>query len=276
VTRPPSLYTIDILNQPQGPFEEDEIRSLAGEHDEHEEILVYDAGTGAWKSIGEFTALPANLDPDRPLAGRAGDTRDGDLAPRQRIAHAIEEILGICRGLVADGVVNEREAVFLDEWCKANPQARQCWPVVDLVDRIRTAFRDGVLGERERRDLEQVLRRIVGAVERPKDVARGATRLPFDVPEPRVAFTGKRFVVAGEFLYGDLARVSRAITERGGAVQEAPDLDTDFVVVGTIGRSEWQRAPWGAAVARAERVRAQGGRLTIIAEDHWARHLRRP
>lgn len=272
MTRPPSLYTIDILNQPQGPFAEDEVRALA---DEHEEVLVYDAASDAWLPIGEFRATPVNADPDRALAGRATDARDGGLAPRQQIARAIEEILGICRGLVADGVVNEREAVFLDDWCRANPIVRELWPVAELVDRIRASFTDGVLRDHERRDLERTLRRIVGAAVRPQDAIRGAGRLPLDLPEPSVSFPGKRFVLTGEFLYGDSERVRRAVTERGGIVDETPDLETDYVIVGAIGGADWQRAPWGATVTRAERIRAQGGRLGIIAEDHWSRHLRR-
>ena len=82
----------------------------------------------------------------------------------QRIEdRGISELIGIARGLVADGVVNELEADFLIRWLKENEHLT-CWPFDVLNKRVRAMLADGEIDAEERLELLELQRDLIGGI----------------------------------------------------------------------------------------------------------------
>lgn len=77
--------------------------------------------------------------------------RDFQAALRQ--GRNTDELIGICRGCVADGEVSEGEARFVTTWLQNNKEIREHWPGSILWARIDHMLSDGVIDEAERKDL---------------------------------------------------------------------------------------------------------------------------
>src|SRR5688500_11562803 len=94
--------------------------------------------------------------------------RDEDGQPPEylyvgRVAErAISELLGLCKGMVCDGVVTEGEAEGLRRWMRANPHAAGSYPANVLGRRLLQIFEDGRADEEERLDLLELLRSLTG------------------------------------------------------------------------------------------------------------------
>src|SRR5688572_5878136 len=92
----------------------------------------------------------------------------------------LSEMLGIAKGVLADGVVNEQEAGFLYEWATSRPDVATAWPGSALVQRLRKIFRDGSVSEEERADLAQLLIELTGGNVGIVRSAEGSSTLPLD------------------------------------------------------------------------------------------------
>ena len=59
------------------------------------------------------------------------------------------EMLGIVKGVLADGVVNEAEAALLNTWATQHPDAAEQWPVNIIKERLDPIFADGKVSSAE-------------------------------------------------------------------------------------------------------------------------------
>jgi len=98
----------------------------------------------------------------------------------RRTERDVCELLGLAKGLLADGVVTEAEAVMLRDWTRRHPDAHEHWPISALCQRLDRAFADGVIDETERLDLVDLLESLVGGKARVIAGADAATELPLD------------------------------------------------------------------------------------------------
>lgn len=212
-----------------------------------------------------MNAKPTPLDedgqPSRPLfADRVAD-------------RLVAELLGVCKGLIADGVVTEGEAAGLRRWLQGNPDALIGYPGKVLADRIVRIFRDGFADEEERRELLDLMRDLTGdtpELDQPMNLT--ATTF-YDDPMPTVLFDGQEYVFTGRMLYGSRLQCEQAVTDRGGRVGKNVTKRTGFVVVGPMGSAAWLQSTHGLKLLDAARLREKGAPIKIIPEDHWIQAL---
>jgi hypothetical protein len=74
----------------------------------------------------------------------------------------IDELIGVCRGVIADGRVDEQEAIFLGQWIENHREIADRWPVNILYARLVEMLRDGIMSESERAELLLTLRDLTG------------------------------------------------------------------------------------------------------------------
>lgn len=177
------------------------------------------------------------------------------------------------KGVLADGVVSEREAELLRDWCAANRAAVAQWPGSILAKRLHQIFADGVVEEEERQDLLGLLQDIVGGKTGILFGLTTSSKLPLDEPPPPVRFVTKVFVFTGTFAFGPRFACERQVERLGGRCDPRVTRKTDFLVVGTFGSGGWVQAAFGRKIEQALRVREQGFPIAIISEDHWANAL---
>src|SRR5688572_4242681 len=86
--------------------------------------------------------------PNSAPAGRVDQGRAG--ANRRRLAtRNMDELIGMCRMVLADGAIDNMEAQFLLDWIEKNYQAVQQWPGNVLYERITRAMSDGKIDPEE-------------------------------------------------------------------------------------------------------------------------------
>lgn len=190
-----------------------------------------------------------------------------------RMRRSIDELLGLCKGVILDGEVSETEAIALHQWVQTHPDAANEWPADVLARRLDQIFEDAIVTRQERNDLLLLLEEITGGD--PEEVALGnrSTTLPLDDPPPPVAFMGRSFCFTGKFFYGARRACEREITERGGGCHKSVRLDTDYMVIGLLGSRDWLHSSFGTKIQKAMEYNRRGRGCAIISEKHWASFL---
>lgn len=204
-----------------------------------------------------------------------------DRAPSGSITHsrrqdrATDELVGLCRGLLADGHVCEQEATFLMNWIERNSEFVEEYPFNRIYSMLSLVLADGKIDPEESADLHDTLIRFVGgeADEPFGQTASRASLLPVDVPEPAIIHLEKSFVVTGTFDYGTRSTVIAAIESRGGRTASAPSRRTDFLIIGELGSRDWINSNAGRKIQAAIALRDAGHRISIVSEAHWLTHL---
>ena len=188
-----------------------------------------------------------------------------------RIAQGLAEMVGVVRGVIADGSVSADEANRLARWTRDNPDVAQRWPANVLARRLERIVRDGRVDARERRHLKAILAQFA---ENPLGMNFPlATDLPLDHPEPEVVFEGSTFVFAGDMAYGPHRACEREVVELGGTCERSVTRRTDYLVIGALAARDWSQEGFGARVSEAVQLRTRGASIAIVSEEHWVAAL---
>jgi NAD-dependent DNA ligase len=184
----------------------------------------------------------------------------------------IDELIGISRGVIADGVVDENEAIFIGQWIEKHREIAERWPVNVLYARLTEMLKDGVLSEDEQQELLGTLRNLTGERSLFQEPSRSTT-LPVDQPEPEVQFAGKSFCLTGKFVYGSMLDCQETIAELGGEIDETPGMKTDYLIIGELCSPDWVHTTFGRSIEKGVELKEQGAQLKIMTEEHWVNCL---
>jgi len=189
---------------------------------------------------------------------------------RRLVDRQTDELIGICKGILFDGMVSYDEANNLFIWFEANPKSRHAWPGKQLYLSLRSMLSDGQLSSDDEKQLLILLSNIIGLPSVLNSGNNASTQLPLCDPAPTVLFNQKGFVLTGNFQMGSRRTVIQAIEEQGGEVFfNSVRLDTDYLVVGDIGSKAWMHSTHGRKIERAVELREQGRGIAIISEQHF-------
>jgi hypothetical protein len=67
------------------------------------------------------------------------------------------ELIGVCRGVLADNHVNDDDIKAIDCWLDRNLGNRPAWPTRAIAERIKGIVADGVIADEERLDVTACL-----------------------------------------------------------------------------------------------------------------------
>ncbi len=182
-------------------------------------------------------------------------------------------MVGLVRGVIADGVVSKDEAEHLSEWTRANPEIATRYPANILSRRLERIFMDGRVDRRERKRLTALLSQLADSPVRLGEGFRLATDLPISRPEPEVVFEGQAFVFAGEMAYGPIHACEREVLELGGLCERMVNRRTDYLVIGVLAANDWCQLAFGSLVDEVVEYRSRGVPIAVITEEHWAAAL---
>lgn len=185
---------------------------------------------------------------------------------------SVESLIGICRGLLADGQLVEQEIIFLDTWLKDNEQIINDWPADVIARRLRAILADGVITHDEAEDLRKTLEGIVGGGLEHGAVDGMATRLPVEEVET-IEFDGKLFCFTGKFVYGSRKKCEQAIIDRGALAHPSVINGLDYLVIGTLASRDWINTSHGRKIESAVANKGKGKPVVILAEEVWVKHL---
>src|SRR5437867_951263 len=124
------------------------------------------------------------------------------------VSKAIDQLSGICTGILADGVVTPEEARFFAEWIRKFAQDEPVWPFTDILARVERIFADGICDDQERNELKSVMEALCGHAASANPVETYSTSLPLDSPPPEpVVFPERAFIITGRFAVGTRRKV---------------------------------------------------------------------
>jgi NAD-dependent DNA ligase len=199
-------------------------------------------------------------------------SRERSRTARRIQNRLIDELIGISRGVIADGKVDESEAIFIGQWIENHREIADRWPVNILYARIKEMLKDGILNITEQKALLETLREITGGNSRYSESSKSTT-LPLDHPEPEILFEGGKFALTGRFVFGTTTECEDVIMELGGSIVAAPAGDTDYLVIGEMGSPDWVHSTFGRSIERAVELRESGHPISIVSEEHWVNQL---
>ena len=197
---------------------------------------------------------------------------------------ALQQLSGICAGILADGVVNLEEANFFAQWVRTYAPAEPVWPFTDILERVKRIFKDGRCDPDEQKELEYVMKSLCGQDNqtKPKDQGSEAkptetrsTKLPFNLPLPKtVLFPNHNFVITGKFAFGTRKNVIEAISEKGGiGFGSNVTYDTNYLVIGEFASRDWITTNYGRKIEKAVELRDSGSKVVILSEEHWRKFV---
>jgi len=183
-----------------------------------------------------------------------------------------DELIGLTRMALADGVLEQYEAEFLLRWLDVNEHARSAWPGRVIHERLCKALADDVLDAEEEAELLELLAHAIGGAE---PETQASSRLPLTEPPPAVRFAGHRFCFTGRFYSGTRAQCMQQTIERGGEATDRLTRDVHYLVIGQNGSLDWLHSTHGRKIEAALAFNAKGCRVAIIDEECWIAGLER-
>jgi len=179
----------------------------------------------------------------------------------------IDTLIGLSKGIIADGNINQAEAEFLYSWLIQNATTQN--PIIlNLLDKISAMLQDNFLDADESAELLSVLQKISGEKSEIGELSKSAT-LPIDDPLPEIIFDGKTFLFTGTCAYGTRQQCTEATAQLGGIIVKTVTKKLNYLVIGTYVSDSWIHESYGRKIEKAIEYRTNGTPLHIITEEHW-------
>tara|TARA_R110001592_G_scaffold29350_18_gene106739 strand:- start:1100 stop:1702 length:603 start_codon:yes stop_codon:yes gene_type:complete len=184
-----------------------------------------------------------------------------DIQDRQ-----IDTLIGLSKGITANGQVDQAEAEFLQTWLVQNGETNN--PIiVNLFGKVSEMLSDNILDDEEASELLSILHRISGEKSELGEVAKTSS-LPICLPAPNIDFTGT-FLFTGTCVYGTRKRCQEAVESLGGINASGVTKNLNYLVLGTYVTDSWVHENFGRKIEKAMEYRDAGIPLSIITEEYW-------
>ncbi|WNO10493.1 BRCT domain-containing protein [Teredinibacter sp. KSP-S5-2] len=185
-----------------------------------------------------------------------------DIKDRQ-----LDTLIGLSKGISADGTVVQAEAEYLLTWLQQNSQTEH--PIIlNLLNKVTQMLEDGVLDQEESVELHKILEQISGEPTALGELAKTSV-LPICSPAPKLRFEDKKFLFTGTFAYGTRKQCQEAIAALGGVSIKNVTKDLDYLILGVYVSDSWAHETFGRKIEKAIEYRDAGVPLSIITEEHW-------
>ena len=188
---------------------------------------------------------------------------------RHRANKAIEHLLGLIEGMVADNHLHDKEVQLLATWLSANPEATSAWPGSLIGKKVQEVLADGVITEAERAHLLKVLAELIASdFHHTGSASAEVTTLPID-DAVTVELRNAGVCMTGEFIYGTRAACERLTLKAGGMPMDNVSKKVDILVIGTRVSPDWAHTTFGRKIQRAAELQNEGHPIEIISERRW-------
>jgi len=180
----------------------------------------------------------------------------------------IDTLIGLSKGLIADGKVNQAEAEFLLSWLIQSRQTSDNPIIINLLDKVEVMLEDKILDDKESSDLLNILRGISGETSEIGELAK-TTSLPLDNPVPLILFENMSFLFTGTCVFGTRKQCHDATKLLGGKIVTSVTKSLNYLILGTYVTDSWIHENYGRKIDKAMKFRDDGVSLAIITEEHW-------
>lgn len=157
-------------------------------------------------------------------------------------------------------------------WLQKNKAHKSIWPISILYTQVTAALEDDIIDDEERTRLIATMAEFADfspVCEQP------ATSLPLTTPPPEITYAGNLFVLTGEFVTGTRTNCEKEIIILGGETHKRITRQTDYLIIGGKGSSDWVHQTFGRKIEQAIELQSKGQSISIVSEQHWIESLMR-
>lgn len=196
---------------------------------------------------------------------------------------ATDVLAGMCLGILADGEINSKEALFLEKWIRKNGEFLPSFVKTKLLPVLRKIHFEEEATPQSLSDLTNALEQMVGinnaeSEAEPNSLITTAglpSKLIFDVPQKPLDLLGIEIVVTGQFKEMKKLDVIKLLKNRGvHACNRLPSTFTRYVFVGCKGSKDWAFSNFGRKIERALELKEAGHDIMIYPETVIVEYLK--
>ena len=181
----------------------------------------------------------------------------------------VDTLIGLSKGVLANGEVDLKEAEYLYGWLIQNALATDNPVIHNLLEKVDAMLADSVLDATESTELLNILQKISADPSAVGELAKSTT-LPINNPPPNIVFKGKRFLFTGTCAFGTRQQCHEATQSLGGVIAMSVTKSLDYLVIGTYVTDSWMHESYGRKIEKAMNYRAAGAPINIVTEECWA------
>lgn len=184
------------------------------------------------------------------------------------------QLLGILKGVTADGILNRPEIMSIKTALDDYPDLTTRWPGDLIHQRLNDILADDVITDEEAQDLCNTLSKIVAQTFKESGLATGmATQYLCDDPS-ELDLVGQLVCFTGTFVSDNRSGLKRKAAEHGAIPQKSLNQKTDYLVLGTMASRDWKFTSYGRKIETVLENRKKGSSTLILSEYCWQRATR--
>jgi len=205
--------------------------------------------------------------------------RDRDGQPHapinldQNLCKSIDELYGVCEGVLADHILVPAEINFLASWLTRCHTLINEWPANVIAAKVAEILDDGEITKAEAEELQIVLAKAIGGVPDDSRLDVHATRLPCEDELLALEIKGRSFCFTGKFQHGERKACQDLTAQRGGTIAKDVTRELNYLVIGSLASRDWVHASHGRKIEAALKNKEKGAPTMIISEEHWLRYV---
>lgn len=182
---------------------------------------------------------------------------------------AVEHLMGMLQGVMADGVLQDAEVRFLRTWITEHEAVTRTWPGSLVRRQLDLVLEDGVISNAEREHLINTFTHLIGTnFSLTGSSSPEIATLPIN-DSVTVDLRHSGVCHTGEFLFGTRATCERATLKAGGMPLDSLTKSVDYLVIGTRVSPSWAHTSFGRKIQRAVELQDAGHAIEIISEQRW-------
>lgn len=187
---------------------------------------------------------------------------------------SLDELIGLCKGVIADGSVCQSEAQFLLNWLENNSNIADTFPANVIYPRLVAMLADGTLDDEEAQELLDFLKSCTGEIGQ-EGTMNLSCGIAYNDPLPELVFENQEFCLTGQFAYGQRSDVTERTQALGAKVIGSVVKRGCILVVGCMATKTWLHSSHGLKIQKAIEARDAGAPICIIPEEYWHKQAER-
>lgn len=196
-------------------------------------------------------------------------TMDSNSAPK----HAVNQLLGIINGMLADDQLKDEEIVRLQGWLDDQPELENHSIVAPILRNVEEILEDNVITEEERDNLKTVLTEVSGFNFTETGCAECLSFSFIEDTEEFIPLEANTFCLTGKFLAGGRNKLKQKISSLGGNTSDNVTRKVHYLVIGTLASRDWRCTSAGSKIEKALTLKANGHSIKIISEETWSKSI---
>lgn len=193
------------------------------------------------------------------------------------ITSDIQKLQGILTGILADGIINDREIRSLSEWIGDNEQLSGTYPYDEINSLLTSILMDNKIDDKERAILEVFFSEFIDTesiinLDRNK-LSKLKKEITIDglcAVCPDISIPNNTFCFTGISSKTTRNEIKDLIFSLGGTYKNTVSLKTDYLIIGNNNNKCWTFSCYGRKVEQAVNMRKKGQKIIVTHEnDFW-------